>query len=80
MTPLNSLVAPLGGSRLLPVAIPRNRWSLLASALLALGGLPGLNAATATPQTVPLLEDSAAVPITLTGTGTGTLTLSLIHI
>jgi len=50
----------------------------LASALLALGGLPGLNAATATPQTVPLVEDSAAVPITLTGTGTGTLTYSVL--
>jgi hypothetical protein len=45
----------------------------LASALLAIGGLPGLNAATAIPQTVPLLEDSAAVAITLTGTGTGSL-------
>ena len=78
MTPLNSHVAPVGGSRLLPVAIPRNRWSLLASALLAIGGLPGLNAATANPQPVPLLEDAVAVPITLTGTGTGTLTYTVL--
>ena len=78
MTPLNSHVAPVGGSRLLPVAIPRNRWSLLASALLALGGLPALNAATATAGTVSLLEDSTA-SVTLTGTvtGTGPLTFSV---
>ena len=80
MTPLNPLVAPLGGSRLLHVAIPKNRWSFLASALLALGSLPGLNAAaTATPQVVSLLEDAAAVPITLTGTGTGTLIYSVLN-
>ena len=80
MTPLNSLVAPVGGSRLLPVAIPRARRALLASMLLALGSLPVLNAATATPQVVPaILEDSAGVAVTLAGavTGTGTLTFTL---
>ncbi|MSU85323.1 MAG: tandem-95 repeat protein [Pedosphaera sp.] len=80
MTPLNSLVAPVGGSRLLPVAIPRARRALLASVLLVLGSLPVLNAATATPQVVPaILEDSAGVAVNLAGkvTGTGTLTLSL---
>ena len=80
MTPLNSLVAPVGGSRLLPVAIPRARRALLASVLLVLGSLPVLNAATATPQVVPaILEDSVGVAVTLAGTvtGTGTLTFTL---
>ena len=77
MTPLNSLVAPVGGSRLLPVAIPRARRALLASVLLVLGSLPVLNAATATPQVVPaILEDSAGVAVTLAGTVTGTGTLT----
>ena len=79
MTPLNSLVAPLTGSRLLPVAIPRNRWALAASALLALGSLPGLMAATATPQSVTVLEDASPASLTLTGniTGTGPLTFQV---
>jgi len=79
MTPLNPHVAPPRGSRLLPAAIPRTRWALTASALLAMGSLPGLIAATATPQSVTVLEDAAPVSLTLTGniTGTGPLTFQV---
>ena len=43
---------------------------------MALANLPGLNAATATAQSVSLLEDSAPVSITLTGTITGAAPLT----
>ena len=67
MTSLNLLVAPVGGSRLLPLAIPL---ALLASVLLFLASLPVLNAATATPQIVPaILEDSAGVALTSASAG-----------
>ena len=67
MTSRNLLVGPVGGSRLLPLAIPL---ALLASVLLFLASLPVLNAATATPQIVPaILEDSAGVALTSASAG-----------
>jgi large repetitive protein len=69
MTPLNPHVSPLRGSRLLPAETTRTRKALVASALLALGGLPGLLHAGAI-NTATLLEDAAATSITLTAAGT----------
>ena len=68
MTPLNPHVSPLRGSRLLPAETTRTRKARVASALLALGGLPGLVQAQV--NTATLLEDAAATPITLTAAGT----------
>jgi photosystem II stability/assembly factor-like uncharacterized protein len=45
--------------------------------LLALASQPGLNAATANPQSLTLQEDAAPVSISLTGAGSGTLTYSI---
>ena len=69
MTPLNPHVSPLRGSRLLPAETTRTRKALVASALLALGGLPGLLHAGAI-NTATLFEDAAATSITLTAAGT----------
>ncbi|MFM7803381.1 MAG: hypothetical protein ACKPGK_02650, partial [Verrucomicrobiota bacterium] len=69
MTPLKTHGTPRSGSGLLPAEIPRTRKALLASVLLALGGLPGLLQAAA-PNTLTLAEDASATAITLTGPGT----------
>ena len=78
MMPQNLPVAPRGGSRLLSTLISRSRWAFLASTLLALGTGPVLNAATATPQSVSMLEDAAAVPLVLTGSGAGSVSYSIV--
>ena len=78
MMPQNLPVAPRGGSRLLSTLISRSRWAFLASTLLALGTGPVLNAATATPQSVSMLEDAAAVPLVLTGSGAGLVSYSIL--
>lgn len=78
MMPQNLPVAPRGGSRLLSTLISRSRWAVLASTLLALGNGPDLNAATATPQSISMLEDAAAVPLVLTGSGAGSVSYSIL--
>ena len=74
MTPLNPHVSPPRGSRLLPAEITRTRKALVASALLALGGLQSLLQA-GTINTATLSEDTAtAVLLTAPGTNYSILT------